>query len=198
MKRIRGKYLCYNQKEIIINKFHWVLTFSAQKSKLLRQYALNIQHWSPRWGQVRNQLFNMLVLPTPEGFNQANLRRSTITEEMQWKHFKHHSTGRFILYLQPISKLTSQCEIRTLWPKLTTNNRVLTYNCFQRSHKFWGGGTNTFRSWSSVILAWYLHSSLRTLFQSDIHILIYKHLEIVNSWTVSFSYLRIASHQRIN
>ncbi len=25
-----------------------------------------------------------------------------------------HSTGRAILYLQPINKLTSQCEIRTL------------------------------------------------------------------------------------
>ena len=39
-----------------------------------------------------------------------------------------HSTGRSILYLQRISKLTSQCEIRTLWPELTTNNRVLSFD----------------------------------------------------------------------
>ncbi len=39
-----------------------------------------------------------------------------------------HSTGMSILYLQPISKLTSQCEIRTLWPELTTNNRVLSFD----------------------------------------------------------------------
>ena len=41
-----------------------------------------------------------------------------------------------------------------------------TYNGFPRSHKFWGGGTNTFRPWSNEILAGYLHSSLRTLIQS--------------------------------
>ncbi len=38
---------------------------------------------------------------------------------------------------------------------------------FPRSHKFWGGGTNTFRPWSNAILAGYLHSSFRTLIQSD-------------------------------
>ncbi len=32
------------------------------------------------------------------------------------------STGRTILYLQLMNKLTSQCEIRTLWTKLTTTN----------------------------------------------------------------------------
>ena len=36
-----------------------------------------------------------------------------------------HSTGRGILYLQPIKKLTSQREIRTLWTELTTNNTGL-------------------------------------------------------------------------
>ncbi len=95
--------------------------------------------------------------------------------------FQVHSTGRAILYLQPINKLTSQCEIRTLWPGPTTNNRVLSFDmsagCIDRrkqkktpphlSHPskhtisfqgIWGGGTNTFRPWSNEILAVYLHS----------------------------------------
>ncbi len=39
-----------------------------------------------------------------------------------------HSTSRTILYLQPINKLTSQCEIRTLWTELTTNNLGLLFD----------------------------------------------------------------------
>ncbi len=107
---------------------------------------------------------------------------------------RYHSTGRTILYLQPIKKLTSQCEIRKLWPELTTNNRSLSFDmstwCInRRKHKKtpphlnhpgkhtigfqWvtsseEGGTNTFRPWSNEILAGYLHSSYRTLIQSDI------------------------------
>ncbi len=41
---------------------------------------------------------------------------------------QYHSTGRTILYLQPIDKLTSQCEIRTLWTELTTNYWGLSFD----------------------------------------------------------------------
>ena len=39
-----------------------------------------------------------------------------------------HSTGRAIPYLQPINKLTSQCEFKTLWTELTTNNTGLSFD----------------------------------------------------------------------
>ncbi len=52
----------------------------------------------------------------------------------------NHFTCRTIPYLQPITKLTSQCEIRTLWTELTTNNTGLSFDmsteCIDRSmHK---------------------------------------------------------------
>ena len=90
----------------------------------------------------------------------------------------NHCTWSLLLYLQPINKLTSQCEIRTLWTELTTNDRGLsfdmstrcidksmhkktsrqTHNWFWRSQKFWGGGTNIFRPWPIEILAGDLHT----------------------------------------
>ncbi len=49
----------------------------------------------------------------------------------------NHCTWSLLLYLQPINKLTSQCEIRTLWTELATNNRGLSFDmstrCIDRS-----------------------------------------------------------------
>ncbi len=50
-----------------------------------------------------------------------------LSNSIIWTSHKH-STGRTILYLQPINKLTSQCEIRTLWTELTTNNWDLSFD----------------------------------------------------------------------
>ncbi len=44
---------------------------------------------------------------------------------------------------------------------------VWNQNIMNRSHKFWGEGTNTFRPWSIEILSGYFHSSFRTLIQSE-------------------------------
>ncbi len=138
---------------------------------------------------------------------QVKTRWAFQLQRCTYLRVESHSTGRTILYLQPINKLTSQCEIRTLWTELTTNNRGLSfdmstwcidrrkhllsskssqqaYNWFPRSHKFWGGGTYTFRPWSNETLAGYLHSSFRTLIQSDLG-----HL-VQHPWSIdSASYL---------
>ncbi len=42
--------------------------------------------------------------------------------------FPMHFTWSLLLYIQPINKLTSQCEIRALWIELTTNNTGLSFD----------------------------------------------------------------------
>ncbi len=60
---------------------------------------------------------------------------------LEYCHPRLHWYVTLLLYLQPISKLTSQCEIRTLWTKVTTNNWGLSFDmstgCIDRSKASW-------------------------------------------------------------